>query len=306
MRDIMVGLVERRMSRSAIWSYRLAVFAVPYFPLAIVIHRTGNITSSQVISLLAVGFVILALSFLFAIRALIQLWNGRSSGGKKTAFGLFLSLTMLMPFLIFAVLAQRHPAINDVSTNILSPPKFSPKTIALRRMRGVVPANGAEGGYDNDEEIIIITSYPNLSPRRYPAGPERVLKAVKMIIKDRGWDITDIRGLSEPIENVSADNVQGNKEPATQTKNANSQANEDNGLEAVTVPDIFVDAVGSTALIAFKNDVVIKIVSEEQNTLVEMRSASRWGKHDFGDNARVIDKFMGDLDQSLIGIAGEG
>ena len=51
---------------------------------------------------------------------------------------------------------------------------------------------------------------------------------------------------------------------------------------------------------------VIKIVSEEENTLVEMRSASRWGKHDFGANARAIEKFLRDLDQNLIGIAGEG
>ena len=44
----------------------------------------------------------------------------------------------------------------------------------------------------------------------------------------------------------------------------------------------------------------------EENTLVEMRSAGRWGRHDFGENARIIEKFMRDLDQNLIGIAGEG
>jgi len=303
----MVGAIKRIESKSATWCRRLAIFALPFFFITILFHRLEKITSTQLVGLLGFGFLILVGSILLGIRAIIRIWSDGIGGGKRTLTGLLLSATMIAPFLISAFLALRYPVINDLSTNILSPPSFSEKTVALRRNLGVSEENDVDEGFGDDEVISIITFYPNLSPRRYPAGSQRVVTAVKNIIAERGWDITDIRGLDELAEN-------GKKptQPVAEKKRTKKSIKskvvpvDDHGIEAIAVRDIYIDVVRSTLLFGFKDDVVIKIVSEEENTLVEMRSASRWGQHDFGANARAISKFLRDLDQNLIGIAGEG
>ena len=302
----MVGLVERRLSKSAVWCQRLALFAIPYFIVAIVLHRLEKITSIQLIGLLAFGFVLLIFSILFAIHAFIQLWNEGSKGGKKAIFGLLASITMLIPFLIFAIFAVRYPAINDISTNINSPPNYGSKTLDMRRSENVTEDNNVEFDFDDEEKELIKSNYPKISSRRYPAGPERVFKAVNLIVEDRGWHVSDIRGLeeadSEPSELPQADQ----KSQGDQAAKTNSSDKEEENTETDNAQDILIDVVHSTLFMSFKNDIVINIIGEEEHTLVEMRSAGRWGIHDFGENARIIEKFMRDLDQNLIGIAGEG
>ena len=304
----MVGMVERRISKSAIWCRRLALFALPYFLATIIMHRLENITSSQAVGLMAVGFLILVISILFAIHAFVQLWNDGARGGRNAIFGLFLSIVMLTPFMIFAVFAMRYPAINDLATNVDVPPQFSEKTLALRQSLGVLPENDIGSGFADEDKFAIAFYYPKISPRRYPAGPERVLLAVNLIIEDRGWKITDIRGLSQSDEDdpQQQTEVQKGTKKSAKTSDQQKVSKQDNGLEVVHSDDILVDAVYSTLFLSFKNDIVVQIVSEEENTLVQMRSAGRWSIHDFGENARIIEKFMRDLDQNLIGIAGEG
>lgn len=303
----MVGAIKRIESRSATWCRRLAIFALPYFFITILFHRLEKITSTQLVGLLGFGFLILAGSILLGIYAIIRIWSYGIGGGRRTIAGLLLSTTMMAPFLISAFLALRYPVLNDLSTNILSPPGFSEKTVTLRTNLGVSEGNDVGGGFGDDEVVSIINAYPNLSPRRYPAGSLRVVTAIKNIIAERGWDITDIRGMDEPAENDKKPTQPvTDKKQTKKSKKSKAVSVDDHGIEAIAVRDIYIDFVRSTLLFGFKDDVVIKIVSEEENTLVEMRSASRWGKHDFGANARAISKFLRDLDQNLIGIAGEG
>ena len=51
--------------------------------------------------------------------------------------------------------------------------------------------------------------------------------------------------------------------------------------------------------------VVIRIASQDESSLVDVRSASSWGPHDFGANARNIRQFLTELDTQLQGVAGE-
>ena len=51
-------------------------------------------------------------------------------------------------------------------------------------------------------------------------------------------------------------------------------------------------------------DVSIRLTDEETSTYVDMRSASRYGDHDFGDNADRVAGFLSDLDAGIAGLAG--
>ena len=87
-----------------------------------------------------------------------------------------------------------------------------------------------------------------------------------------------------------------------------TNAGQDEELEDnVAAPDdIFIEILERTLIFGYENDVVIRIISEDQNTLVDVRSSSRWGRHDFGYNARLIESILTQLDTALLGIAGEG
>jgi hypothetical protein len=58
-----------------------------------------------------------------------------------------------------------------------------------------------------------------------------------------------------------------------------------------------IEAVDTTAVMAFKDDVVIRIRTNADGTLVDLRSVSRVGVGDIGANAKRIRAFLGRLQQ---------
>ena len=57
-------------------------------------------------------------------------------------------------------------------------------------------------------------------------------------------------------------------------------------------------------MFAFSEDVAIRVRAEEDETVVDMRSASRFFAHDLGSNARRISSFLNELDARLAAIDG--
>jgi uncharacterized protein (DUF1499 family) len=112
------------------------------------------------------------------------------------------------------------------------------------------------------------TAYPDILPHRYPVGVARVLEQVRMLADLRGWHILD------EVAPVSADGTAR------------------------------IEAVAMTRLFASRNDVVIRIEPDGDGSRVDMRSASRYVKHDLGVNAARIRSFLAALDTALAGAVG--
>ena len=53
-----------------------------------------------------------------------------------------------------------------------------------------------------------------------------------------------------------------------------------------------IEAVATTTVMAFRDDIVIRLRSTEDGTLIDLRSASRVGQSDLGANAKRIREFM--------------
>lgn len=296
----MVAYLEEQRSRSAIWCQRLAVFLVPYFALVILLYRFEKIDTLQMFVLIAVGFMLAVISLVLALKAISELWNKGYRGGSQVVRGMVLTLLILLPFGYYTFLAIQHPLANDVSTNMFDPPQYINAT-QFREERQDEGMNPVQE-YDEEYARKMIIAYPKLQSRRYPAGPERVLLAVRNIIEENEWLLTGSQGISE----ISSSSTEvGTTELAD---NAGEAAEEGAAVEENTQPpeDITIEAIESTLIFGYENDLVIRIVSEEQNTLVDVRSSSRWGKHDFGYNAKLIESFLTQLDTALLGIAGEG
>ena len=294
----MAGYLEERRSRAAIWCQRLAVFLIPFFVMVILLYRFAKIDTLQMFVLISVGFLIALLSLVFALKAISELWSKGYRGGSQVVRGMILSLLVLFPFGYYAFLALQFPLANDVSTNMFDPPEYINATEArvANSDKGMNPVLE----YDEEYARKMILAYPKLQSRRYPAGPERVLVAVRNIIDENEWLLTGSKGIPETSINSTAD---------TTTELAdNDQAKEEEQLaDNVEVPDdILIEALERTLIFGYENDLIIRIVSEDRNTLVDVRSSSRWGKHDFGYNTKLIKRFLQQLDASLLGIAGEG
>lgn len=110
-------------------------------------------------------------------------------------------------------------------------------------------------------------SYPAVAGRRYEYPKDRVLEAVNGIITERGWRLLG------HMENADGHTVT-------------------------------IEAVASSFFLGFASDVVIRIFDDDSATFVDMRSASRYGGNDLGDNARRIVGFMSDLDDRMAALAG--
>ncbi len=119
---------------------------------------------------------------------------------------------------------------------------------------------------DEDAADLQREAYPDIVPRHYPVGTARVFEDALAIAESSGWTMLGSQRPEEP-ENVGR-----------------------------------IEAVDTTPLFAFRQDIVIRIVPDGEGALVDMRSAARNGAHDLGANVERIRRFFAALDASLQGI----
>jgi uncharacterized protein (DUF1499 family) len=67
-----------------------------------------------------------------------------------------------------------------------------------------------------------------------------------------------------------------------------------------------IQAVCRTRLLRLEDDVTVRVRREGGRTRVSVRSKSRTGSADFGQNARNIELFLTELDRELFGVGGPG
>ncbi len=111
-------------------------------------------------------------------------------------------------------------------------------------------------------------AYPDIYPRHYSVSPARVYDEAKAIVADRHWRVLESR------------------EPSDSDETAH------------------IEAVATTPIFGFRQDVAIRIVPDGDGSLVDMRSAARNAAHDLGADAERIRAFFHDLDAALQGLSG--
>ena len=126
-----------------------------------------------------------------------------------------------------------------------------------------IPAHPSIDAADSAEQQA---AYPDILARHYPVTPERAYMAAMKLVEARGWKIVAANGPD------------------------------------LEIADAGIEAVAKSLVLALPVDVSIRIISDDDGTLVDMRSAARIGAHDLGDNARRIRAFFADLDLALQGV----
>jgi uncharacterized protein (DUF1499 family) len=105
--------------------------------------------------------------------------------------------------------------------------------------------------------------YPEVTGRRYEMPLDRAAEIVETMLQRQGWTIATSR-------------------PAF-----------------VGQSEMTIEALAHTPWLGFPFDIAVRLTDEGTSTYVDMRSASRYGRHDLGDNAAQITAFLALLDAEM-------
>jgi uncharacterized protein (DUF1499 family) len=145
--------------------------------------------------------------------------------------------------------------------DIVTDPYDPPRYEAVARLRTREANPVAYPGPDT--AALQRLAYPELTPMILPATPAEAYNAVLDVVTRRKWQIVDAR----PPQ--------------------------------VGRRDGHVEAIARTPLFGLRNDVVIRVRADGNGSRIDMRSSSRYGRHDLGDNATLIRKLGIDIQAAV-------
>ena len=249
---------EQPMSRLAIWARRTALFSLAATLIAIIIVRSGALDIVPALSTLAGALVLAVVAILLAFAAGIAIWREGVGGVREAATALLVGLALIAYPLYLGVKAYRLPAIYDVTTDPIDPPRF--EAIARLRPRDANPVTYA-GLYTAEQQRA---AYSDIEPDLTNSSPQEAYDAALKVITKRKWHIVDARP----------------PQPAAPREGR-------------------IEAVARTPILGFRDDVVVRVRGTADGARIDVRSASRYGRHDLGANAARVRALIDDVDDVL-------
>ncbi|MEW6255528.1 MAG: DUF1499 domain-containing protein [Pseudomonadota bacterium] len=245
--------LEERTSRLAVWSLRLALFAIPVTVLAAGLYRMDMLAFQPAVATLGLGLALALVGGLLAVAACISIWESGWRGFGKALGALAITLALVAGPAAVLARGWMLPPLTDLSTDPADPPHF--------RAMGFARPSGANSILDPDPDMAALqrSAYPGIKPMDLDATPEEAFNAILALVRQRKWRILD----------------------AVPPRGG--------------VRDGQIEAVAPTPLLGFRNDIVIRVRPTSKGARVDVRSASRYGVHDLGENAWRISRLMADL-----------
>ena len=246
---------EQPTSRLAIWARRVALFSLAATLIAIIVVRSGALEIVPALSTLGGALVLSLVAILLALGAGIAIWREGLGGIREAVTALLIGLALIAYPLYVGIKAYRLPAIYDVTTDPIDPPRF--EAIARLRPRDANPVTYA-GLYTAEQQRV---AYSDIEPDLTTASPQEAYDAVLKVIGKRKWHVVDARP-----------------------------------PQAAAPRDGLVEAVARTPILGFRDDVVVRVRATREGARIDVRSASRYGRHDIGTNAERVRALIDDVD----------
>jgi uncharacterized protein (DUF1499 family) len=251
-------IAEQPTSRLAIWSRRLALFSLAATFIAIIVVRSGALEIVPALSTLGGALALALLAILLAFGAATSIWKDGVGGIGEAVTGLLIGLALIAYPLYVGVKAYRLPAIYDITTDPIDPPRFD--AIARLRPRDANPVTYA-GLYTAEQQR---TAYSDIEPDMTSVSPQEAYDAALKVITRRKWHVVDARP------------PQG------------------------TAPrEGLIEAIARTPILGFRDDVAVRVRATRDGARIDVRSASRYGRHDLGTNAARVRALIEDIDDVL-------
>ena len=249
---------EQPTSRLAIWSRRIALFALVATVIAIIVVRSGALEIVPALSTLGGALALAMLAILLAFGAAVSIWKDGVGGIGEAVTGLLIGLALIAYPLYVGVKAYKLPAIYDITTDPIDPPRFD--AIARLRPRDANPVAYA-GLYTAEQQR---TAYSDIEPDITNVSVQEAYDAVMKVITKRKWHVVDAR----PPQGAAP-------------------------------RDGLIEAIARTPILGFRDDIAVRVRATQEGARIDIRSASRYGRHDLGTNAARVRALIEDIDDVL-------
>ena len=252
----MSAVLLQRMSKQARWSRRLAVFAAQVVIVSVLLHRFDLLKTPVATNLLAIGAFGGLVALALAGIALVRIWREGLLGGAHATVGALIGLLLLAGPAWYLPDLLTRPKINDISTDIQSPPQF--EMISSLRAKDANPT--AYPGIVFSEKQA--EAYPDIRPMVLERSAEETFDLAREAVKRLDWKIVSER---------------------------KPEGGAPGRIEAVT----------NTLFMGYTDDIVVRVAARTGKAQIDVRSASRYGEHDFGANARRIRRLFTEVKVGL-------
>jgi uncharacterized protein (DUF1499 family) len=254
-------ILEEPISRAAVWSPRVAWFALAVTLIAVGLIRFQLVDLMSGAAALAAGLFLAVEAAGLAAFAFVRIWTEGRRGIGLAVSGLLLAGLILGYPGWFAVKALTRPPLTDVSTDIEDPPAFSRSRAAMEARNGRVPPDVAP-----ELRRLQRGAYPQIAPLTLDLPPDQVFELVQKAAANRRWQV---------IEAVR---------PGGRV-----------GLGRL-------EAVDRTFLLRLPDDITVRIRPRADGARIDVRSASRIGQHDLGQNAQRIQRFLEEVSNLALAV----
>ena len=199
-------------SSLATWARRLAVFAAVVAVVSIVVVRFGFLEVRPALATFVGALFCAGLSIVVSLAAFAAIWQSGARGLGRVAAALLLSLLVLAYPAYLAYQYHQVPAIYDITTDPIDPPRFD----VLVRLRGSDGANPAAyaGLYSAEQQR---KAYPEVDTIQLDIGALKAYEAALALVNKSKWLVVDARAPQAPsyeghIEAVARTPIMGFRE----------------------------------------------------------------------------------------------
>lgn len=295
-------IYKRPKSIAAVLSRRIGYIVLFVLIILWGLHRFSGLPTPNAVAIGLVISLIAAFGLGLAVIGLSMLWLIGAKGGRASFVGLFLNLLALLPFGFGAYRYVSLPQQYDVSTSQqqlldwLEDP-VRPQSWLSKESTGDVLLN-----------LKNTRIYSQLSERRYQGAIDRVYQAVQAIIRSEKFSVVSTLGNeflspidAEPVSQAQPQNDESlpvpSPTPIIRPQSSDSVA----GFQGTTIR---IQLKKKSLFLGVEHDVMLLLTEDEAATFVEMRAATKYGPHDLGLNAELINDFLTKVDNNLLGIVG--
>lgn len=178
-------LHDEPVSKVAVWSSRIGMFAFVVAALSIIIVRSGLLEIVPALATFGAALVFAALAIVLAFAGFVVIWRQGNSGLGRALLGLFLGMALLAYPAYLGARAFKLPAITDVTTDTANPPRFD--VLARLRPRG-------RNDYPGPAVAALQhAGYPDIAPLDLDVPTKVAYDAAFSLVTKRKWYIGDAR-----------------------------------------------------------------------------------------------------------------
>lgn len=177
--------LEEPPSRLAVWARWIAVFSLAVAALAIIIERADLLEIIPVLVTFGAALVLAMLAILLAFASFVALWINGGPGFAQAIMAVLIGAGLLGYPGYLAYKGYRLPAIKDVTTDPIDPPRFE----VVARLRP--PNSSLYPGLATAE--LQKEAWPDIEPLLVNVTPKAAFDGAVAVITKRKWRIVDSR-----------------------------------------------------------------------------------------------------------------